>query len=226
MYRLLALLALALSNIGCCACCGPGAGALWGCGGGTGCGDACCETDCGCQDPYACGGGCCDNGCCDTGSCDAGCCDTGYCGDGCCEQCGCDPGCGCSCNQGGCTGLCGHVFQDCPICQDVRNCRLFRRGYAACGYEGCGGECGPCAADYDYSACGQCNNGFNWCPCNCCETYSGCCCQPQGPGCCASGDQHYNFAPGPPVGQTAYPYYTVRGPRDFLMKNPPSIGPY
>jgi hypothetical protein len=22
----------------------------------------------------------------------------------------------------------------------------------------------------------------------------------------------------------AYPYYTTRGPRDFLMKNPPSIG--
>jgi hypothetical protein len=36
----------------------------------------------------------------------------------------------------------------------------------------------------------------------------------------------YNFNPGPPVAQTAYPYYTVRGPRDFLQKCPPSIGPY
>ena len=34
------------------------------------------------------------------------------------------------------------------------------------------------------------------------------------------------FNPGPPVGQVAYPYYTVRGPRDFLQDNPPSIGPY
>jgi len=34
------------------------------------------------------------------------------------------------------------------------------------------------------------------------------------------------FQPGPPVGQVAYPYYTVRGPRDFLQDNPPSIGPY
>jgi hypothetical protein len=32
-------------------------------------------------------------------------------------------------------------------------------------------------------------------------------------------------APGPPVGAVTYPYYTVRGPRDFLAKNPPSIGP-
>ena len=34
------------------------------------------------------------------------------------------------------------------------------------------------------------------------------------------------FTPGPPIGQVAYPYYTVRSPRDFLQDNPPSIGPY
>jgi hypothetical protein len=28
------------------------------------------------------------------------------------------------------------------------------------------------------------------------------------------------------VAQTAYPYYTLRGPRDFLLNNPPPIGPY
>jgi len=31
---------------------------------------------------------------------------------------------------------------------------------------------------------------------------------------------------GPPVGTVTYPYYTVRGPRDFLVNDPPSIGPY
>ena len=31
--------------------------------------------------------------------------------------------------------------------------------------------------------------------------------------------------PGPPTGAVAYPYYTTRGPRDFLAKCPPSIGP-
>ena len=29
---------------------------------------------------------------------------------------------------------------------------------------------------------------------------------------------------GPSSAAVAYPYYTVRGPRDFLMDNPPSIG--
>lgn len=31
---------------------------------------------------------------------------------------------------------------------------------------------------------------------------------------------------GGPAPQVAYPYYTIRGPRDFLVDNPPSIGPY
>jgi len=30
--------------------------------------------------------------------------------------------------------------------------------------------------------------------------------------------------PGPPTAAVAYPYYTHRGPRDFLLDNPPSIG--
>jgi hypothetical protein len=30
---------------------------------------------------------------------------------------------------------------------------------------------------------------------------------------------------GPPAAQVAYPYYTVRGPRDFLLDNPPPLGP-
>jgi hypothetical protein len=32
-------------------------------------------------------------------------------------------------------------------------------------------------------------------------------------------------APGPATGAVTYPYYTVRGPRDFLAKAPSSIGP-
>ncbi|MFV2066928.1 MAG: hypothetical protein ACC645_08095 [Pirellulales bacterium] len=30
---------------------------------------------------------------------------------------------------------------------------------------------------------------------------------------------------GPPIGAVTYPYYTVRGPRDFLQDQPTSIGP-
>jgi hypothetical protein len=32
------------------------------------------------------------------------------------------------------------------------------------------------------------------------------------------------FTPGPPSAQVGYPYYTVRGPRDFLASDPPTIG--
>jgi hypothetical protein len=32
------------------------------------------------------------------------------------------------------------------------------------------------------------------------------------------------FTPGPPTGQVGYPYYTHKGPRDFLLDDPPSIG--
>ena len=32
-------------------------------------------------------------------------------------------------------------------------------------------------------------------------------------------------AAGPPTAAYAYPYYTIRGPRDFFMNNPPTIGP-
>ena len=32
-------------------------------------------------------------------------------------------------------------------------------------------------------------------------------------------------ASGPPTGTIAYPYYTTRAPRDFLVADPPSIGP-
>lgn len=45
----------------------------------------------------------------------------------------------------------------------------------------------------------------------------------------AAGGHHYRPPTEPaggPVPQYAYPYYTIRGPRDFLVDNPPSIGPY
>ena len=33
------------------------------------------------------------------------------------------------------------------------------------------------------------------------------------------------FNPGPATPTVTYPYYTVRGPRDFLLPNPPPLGP-
>ena len=41
----------------------------------------------------------------------------------------------------------------------------------------------------------------------------------------AASDYGATTPAGPPSGTVAYPYYTTRGPRDFLDKCPPSIGP-
>jgi hypothetical protein len=104
---------------------------------------------------------------------------------------------------------------------------MFDRYCGGCYDDGCGPYGG---GEYDYSACQPCGN-CGGCGCGLCGG-TGCLCGPTpcGANCprpaCASGDHMYNFAPGPPVGQTAYPYYTVRGPRDFLLNNPPPIGPY
>ena len=38
-------------------------------------------------------------------------------------------------------------------------------------------------------------------------------------------DRDPGFRPGPPSAAVTYPYYTVRGPRDFLASDPRSIGP-
>ncbi|MGO8748415.1 MAG: hypothetical protein ACLQNE_20770 [Thermoguttaceae bacterium] len=44
-----------------------------------------------------------------------------------------------------------------------------------------------------------------------------------GPGRAAPAGQPFN--PGPPSAQVTYPYYTLRGPRDFLQRTPTPIGP-
>jgi hypothetical protein len=61
-------------------------------------------------------------------------------------------------------------------------------------------------------------------------------CDGHGGGCIRNGFFAQTFGPdrfatgaqegmgAPQTGQVAYPYYTNRGPRDFLMSNPPSIG--
>jgi hypothetical protein len=80
-------------------------------------------------------------------------------------------------------------------------------GFGACECSGCASG-GPCQRLAEKVA-----SGFCACP---------------GGGICPNGGsypENPNFQQGPPVGQVAYPYYTVRGPRDFLLDNPPHIGP-
>ena len=42
---------------------------------------------------------------------------------------------------------------------------------------------------------------------------------------CERGGGQEVAAPGPQSAAVAYPYYNLRGPRDFLVRNPQSIGP-
>lgn len=88
----------------------------------------------------------------------------------------------------------------------------------SCGCDDCGPVCGDgcCGSD---GCCGGdgCGNGGH---CGLFGAGAGPSCLPVGPG-----DSAYGFTPGPPVGAVAYPYYTTRGPRDFLQKNPMPIGP-
>ncbi len=102
-----------------------------------------------------------------------------------------------------------------------------------CGCEpGCGCHGPSCCGCNSGCACGGPGPDY----CGFCNRYRGCACGAYQQGIvngavCGALDGHhkdnrYNFTPGPPVAQTAYPYYTVHGPRDFLLNNPPSLGPY
>lgn len=106
------------------------------------------------------------------------------------------PGCGCAVEGGCCTNGCTDP------CGSGGLCRRVIDGVA-------GGGCGP----------GACGPGGWGGPCGMCGAHGLC---PHKGGY----PEYPAFNPGPPVGQVAYPYYTVRGPRDFLRDKPPTIGPY
>ncbi len=227
MNRTIFVLALAALSCAGCRAIGPygGGGPGCGCGCGEPCYDECsqCGPGPGCCEP--CGPQCNGRG----GSMDQSCvCQGGgncamfsrYCG----QNCGCNDGCGGGCGCGSC---------DCLKCN---NCGCCGDGYPAGPY-----DCSACGSPYWGNAGYRHPMGYvtgNECHCDtgcrppgphfapCGNGYCCSCCGQPAPGCCNSGDQNYNFNPGPPVAQTAYPYYTLRGPRDFLLDNPPSIGPY
>ena len=125
------------------------------------------------------------------------------------------PGCGCgdACGNGGCYG-----GQGCGPggCQGGCQGGCGQMGACTCGGQG---RCACCMKIRSIMANCVCG-GQGQCPC--CQhvktmiggPYAG------------RTDAIYNFNPGPPAAQTAYPYYTTRGPRDFLNCNPTPIGPY
>jgi len=58
-----------------------------------------------------------------------------------------------------------------------------------------------------------------------CVAKKHCCPLCKGRGCQRCCQEEQAQEAGPATGAVAYPYYTVRGPRDFLAKNPGNIGP-
>jgi len=82
------------------------------------------------------------------------------------------------------------------------------------------GSCGHCSDCPETGrSCDPEDCGYGACNGRCAGT--GGCAPTCADGC---GDCGY-FNPGPPTGAVTYPYYTVRGPRDFLMKSPSPLGP-
>ena len=79
---------------------------------------------------------------------------------------------------------------------------------------GCANRCNNCGPG---AGCGPCGSGRGGC-------FAGNGGGHFGNG--AGGGLHgNNLPPGPPTPTVAYPYYTTRGPRDFLSSNPRGIGP-
>lgn len=121
------------------------------------------------------------------------------------------------------------LFQCKPCCGWLSGQGLCGSGCSGgcCGYDPHSQPCGGCDS-CDSCGGGDCNS---W---DCTQGYSDGCYTTYGahsPGGCHScgrgpsaDDQLYN-EPGPPTGAVTYPYYTTRGPRDFLARNPASIGP-
>jgi len=150
--------------------------------------------------PWGCGGCGCDS-----------------CGGGC-DSCGCGGG-GCGCGGGGCGGGCsscgcgGGSGCGCDSCGYSSRFGYSGGGYGAARYTN-GGPPSGCACGRPWLS----NQG-----------YANAGCQSGGPGfglaCCGGPGCNRRGPQGPPMAQMPYPYYTTRGPRDFLAKNPPSIGP-
>jgi len=87
-------------------------------------------------------------------------------------------------------------------------------------------SCGPCDTDCDCAISGGCDECCGGCKAGCGGSSRG---GRDGRGLCphrGGYPESYNCSASPPGGQVAYPYYTVRGPRDFFLDNPHSLGPY
>ncbi|MBX3412198.1 MAG: hypothetical protein KF708_05720 [Pirellulales bacterium] len=122
----------------------------------------------------------------------------------------------------------GHDCGGCGGCCDT-GCDSCGGGCDSCGGGGCSsGGCSSCGGGSYDTGCTGCGGGDMYAD----SGMHGGPMMAGGPG-CANG--HCNLAarrlantqgpPGPPTAAVTYPYYTNRGPRDFLARNPGNIGP-
>jgi len=111
----------------------------------------------------------------------------------------------------------------------MRCALLLTLGGVVAGLAGCASSTSQCGPGYMVGTCADAPETCAGCTAGC-----GTCADPAGvvydPGACRGrclGDRRWRapFTPGPPAGAITYPYYTTRGPRDFLASNPRSIGP-
>ena len=103
---------------------------------------------------------------------------------------------------------------------------VFLAAAVTVGLTGCCTQSGQCLT----GSCASCPENCSTCDSGCetgMDTGGGYACDPYGGrgGGMLRGRCRDGFAPGPPSAAITYPYYTVRGPRDFLAANPSSIGP-
>ncbi len=90
------------------------------------------------------------------------------------------------------------------------------------------GVCG-CTGPHGRGCTGAMHGSCQDAPENCAACEDGCddpgvCRHCGGHGCDACRGRHA-IADGPATGAVTYPYYTLRGPRDFLDRTPPGVGP-
>lgn len=141
----------------------------------------------------------------------------------------------------GLSGCCCHRPHACcgnQCCYDTCNDCAATCQPSDCGNCGECSQCGICDRGYDCVQTGECMEGCQGVEnCGYCEGIGGrfrgfmgrLCPWGHGHG-NGYGAQAADPSDGGAFGQgtggvVAYPYYTTRGPRDFLLNNPPSIGP-
>jgi hypothetical protein len=133
---------------------------------------------------------------------------------------------------------------------------LAANGLGCACHRKCGNFCGHPGHCTNCGGCGTCGTACSCAGGPCCDAGCGGHCRggllPRGGNCCTPRGGLFEYwwghhggghggavdpyadpyagqmqaAPPQSAGAVAYPYYTTRGPRDFLINNPPSIGPY